>query len=229
MSYDLYLWRSPQPVTAQQAMTICQKLAEDHDDAVIPHEAVSAFHQDLIARFPKLESLGDDEIDDSPWNMSPSATPGRVILVIGLSHVAQVSPTVQELAGRHGLVYFDPQSRVVHHPPQSRPPGSLLLESGNGSTVIDPSPEEFRDQLGQLSPANFHACLEREPGWYVQVGIGQRAGNVPEGSFAVEYREGSPDQHYRVVVDGLDDVVAVFEDFAAGRESFKTAFGWAQY
>ena len=210
-------------------MTICHQLAQGQDDAVISHDAVSAFHQDLIARFPRLESLAADEIDDSPWNMSPAATTGRVILTIGLSQVAQVGPTIQELARQHGLVCFDPQSTVVHHPPLSRPPGSLLLESGNGSAIIDPSPEALREPLAQLSPANSHASLEREQGWFVQVGIGQRAGNVPEGKFAVEYREGSPDRHYRVPVDSLDDVVTVFEDFAAGRESFKTAFGWAQY
>lgn len=219
MSYDLYLWHGPKPVTAQQAKAICHQLAQGQDDAVVPHEAVSAFHQDLIARFPRLESLGDDEIEDSPWNMSPSATTGRVILMIGFSHVAQVGPTVQELARQHGLVCFDPQSGVVHHPPLSRPAGSLLLESGNGSAVIDPNAEVLREQLGQLSPTNFYACLEREAGWFVQVGIGQRAGNVPEGKFAVEYREGSPDRHYRVLVDSLDDVVAVFEDFAGATQA----------
>jgi hypothetical protein len=62
----------------------------------------------------------------------------------------------------------------------------------------------------------------------VQVGIGQRAGNVPDGKFALEYREGDPDRHYRIVVDSLDDAVTLFEDFAAGRDSYKAAFAWAR-
>lgn len=229
MSYDLYLWHSPKPVTAQQAMAICHQLAASQGDCVVPHNAVLAFYQDLIARFPPLESIADDELESSPWNMSPDATPSRVILVIGHSRVGQVGLTVEELAAQHGLVCFDPQSAVVHHPPLTRAPGSLLLESGNGSVVIDPSPEDLRSQLGHLSRTNFFAYLEREEGWFVQIGIGEHAGNVPDGKFALEYREGDADRHFRVLVDRLDDAVALFEDFAAGRDSFKTAFAWAEY
>lgn len=61
MSYDPYLWHSPQPVTAQQAMTICHQLTGSQDDGVVPNDAVLAFHQDLIARFPPLEGLSDSE------------------------------------------------------------------------------------------------------------------------------------------------------------------------
>ncbi|MFD0632350.1 hypothetical protein ACFQ9X_12765 [Catenulispora yoronensis] len=53
MSYDLYLWHGPQPVTAQRAMAICHELARSQNDSVIPDAAVPAFHDDLIARFPR--------------------------------------------------------------------------------------------------------------------------------------------------------------------------------
>ncbi|MFD0632349.1 hypothetical protein ACFQ9X_12760 [Catenulispora yoronensis] len=161
--------------------------------------------------------------------MSPDATASRIILSIGLSRVSQVGPTVEELAAQHRLVCFDPSTGVVHNPPQTRFSGSLLLESCNGSMIIDPRPEDLRSQLEQLSQANFYACLERDEGWFVQVGIGQRAGNVPDGKFALEYREGVADRHFRVLADDLDDAVTLFEDFAAGRDAFKTRFAWVKY
>jgi hypothetical protein len=229
MSYDLYLWRSPQPVTARQAMAIMHRLADGQDDAVVPDDALLAFHQDLIARFPPLSALADDEVEDSPWNANPDATASRVILYFGHTQVPQVAPTVVELAERHRLVCFDPQSMVIHYQPVNRAPGSLLLESGDGSVIVDPDPEDMRSQLGNLSRTNFCAFLEREEGSFVQVGVGQRAGNVPEGKFALEYREGADDPLFRVLVDDLDDAVALFEDFAAGRDSFKGAYAWDEY
>lgn len=229
MSHDLYLWHSPQPVTAQQAMTICHQLARSHDGVVVPDAAVLAFHQELIERFPPLETLGDDDIDDSPRNMSPDATADRVILCMGLSRASKIGPFILELAKRHRLVCFDPSTGVVRNPPPARPNGSLLLGSCDGSVIIDPGPEDLRSQLERLSRANFYACLEREEGWFVQVGIGPRAGNVPDEKFALEYREGDPDRHYRVLADGLEDAVTLFEDFAAHRDFYKTAFAWARY
>lgn len=229
MSYDLYLWHGPQPVTAQQAMTICHQLARSQNDLVVPDAAVLTFHRELIKRFPPLETLGDDGIDDSPWTMSPDATAGRAILCMGLSRASKIGPFILELARRHRLVCFDPSTGVVHNPPPARPHGSLLLASCDGSMALDPGPEDLRSQLGRLSQANFYACLEREEGWFVQIGIGQRAGNVPDGKFALEYREGAPDRHYRMIADSLDDAVSLFEDFAAGRNSYKTAFAWARY
>jgi hypothetical protein len=95
--------------------------------------------------------------------------------------------------------------------------------------IIDPGPEDLRSQLKRLSRANFYACLEHEEGWFVQVGIGPRAGNVPDGKFVLEYREGDPEQHYRVLADGLEDALTLFEDFAAHRDFYKTAFAWARY
>jgi hypothetical protein len=229
MSYDLYLWHSPRPVTVQQAMTIMVRLAEGRDDVVVPDDAVLAFHQDLIELFPPLDAIGDEEIDDSPWNASPDATASRAILCFGYSQVPQFAPAVVELAAKHGLVCFDPQSRAIHHQPVTRAAGSLLLESGDGSVVVDPGAEELRSQLEYLSETNFCVFLEREEGWFVQVGIGESAGGVPDGKFALEYREGVDEPLYRVLVDGFDDVVGLFEDFAAGRDSFKAAFAWAEY
>jgi hypothetical protein len=64
-----------------------------------------------------------------------------------------------------------------------------------------------------LSSRNWYACLESRPRWFVQVGIGPNAGNVPAGKFALEYREGAPGRHRRTLVSSLVEVVAAFEEF----------------
>lgn len=192
-----------------------------------PDDAVLAFHEELIARFPGLESLGVDDLDGSAWSMSPDATSSRVVLCMAWSRVAETMPFVLELAGRHGLVCFDPTAGVVHDP--AVPSSGLRMEFCDGSVIVDPALKELGPLLGRLSPANWYAWLERGDGWFVQAGIGRNAGGVPDGKFALEYREGTADRHYRVVVNDLAAAVGLFEDFAAGRESFKGGFAWDEY
>lgn len=229
MSFDLYIWREQHPITAEHANTICQELAEGRDDAVEPDTRVLAFHQELTDQFPDLESLSDEELESSPWNMNPDATSSRVILCMGWSSADEVSQLILELADRHGLVCFDPQGGQIHNPTQALTAGGLRLEFCDGSQINDPSREDLRVHVQRLSAKNWYAVLERRPGWFVQVGIGPFAGNVPPGKFALEYCEGAPDRHYRVLVDNLDDVLALFEGFATGDEAWKTAYSWTKY
>jgi hypothetical protein len=49
---------------------------------------------------------------------------------------------------------------------------------------------------------------------------------VRAGKFAVEYRHGGPDRHFRCVVDTIDDVVRVFVAFASGSDHWKTLLLW---
>ena len=229
MSHDLYLWHATgtQPVTADQAKTICDQLACDQDDAITPNAAVLAFHEDVLSRFPRLETLPNPE--DSPWNMNPDATASRAILCMAYSTAAATIPVILDLAARHALICYDATTGTVHNPPQTDRPTDLRLQSCDGTVTVNPSQDSLRSQLDRLSTANWYIFLEREEGWFVQVGIGQYAGNVPAGKFALEYREGDPDRHYRVEVDNFNDVARLFTSFAARQESFKTAFAWTQY
>ncbi|NBH12317.1 hypothetical protein [Amycolatopsis sp. SID8362] len=114
MSYDLYLWADPNPVTAEQARDIFERLAGGDDSATAPAAGPLEFAAELVKHFPRLEDLAD--ADDSPWNMSPDATERGVILCMGLSRVAEAGPRIDELADRYGLVCYDPSTRQVRHP-----------------------------------------------------------------------------------------------------------------
>lgn len=82
--------------------------------------------------------------EDMPWATSPiSAQGSTVTLSISFSAVRRTAPVVHELAMRHGLVFYDPQSDYVALPPslvgktRSAPlKQSLVLRvSGNSPSV----------------------------------------------------------------------------------------------
>ena len=223
MSYDLYLWAEPSPVTAGQALEICRRLAGGDQSATRPESRLLEFAGDLVADYPRLEDLTD--LDDSPWNMSPDATTHRVILCMGLSKASIVGPRILELAEHYGLVCYDPSTQHVHHPAQPTPEGAFRLEAANGSRIFNPTGDEIVQQVRSLTRANWHLWLEREEGVYIQVGLGTRAG-APEGRFSLEYKQAPSGPHHRSFVDDLEDATTVFQGFAAGDESWFSAHTW---
>jgi hypothetical protein len=225
VSFDLYLWGSPSPVTADRAEAICQRLAEGESAVTAPSPRLLDFAGALIERYPRLEELANPE--NSPWSMSPDVSAKRVILCLAFSRAREVGPGIVELAGQHDLICYDPQTRHVHHPAQATPPGVLRLECADGSRSFGPAVGEIERQALRLNRTNWYAWLARGEGSYVQVGLGPKAG-VPEDRYSLEYRDGSPERHYRVVVDNLDDVAAAFTGFAQGDTSWKSAHSWAR-
>jgi hypothetical protein len=229
VSFDLYLWASPSPVTADQAERICERLDEGDQVATEPSPRLLEFAGELMARYPRLEDLDHAVIEDSPWRVSPDVSSERVILCMGFSKAAEISREVLELASRHGLVCYDPQAGEVHHPAQAGPADTVLrLESCDGSRAIGPDAGVIERQVRRLSRANWYIVLEREESMYVQAGLGPDA-DAPEGKYALEYREGSPERHYRALVDNLDDIVAAFTGFASGEDDWKSAREWTRW
>lgn len=226
MSFDLYAWGSPQPATAEQAERICRELAAGNTISVSADARVQGFAQELLGRFPPLESLADEELEASPWSMTPEISASHVIMTISWSRAQEAAEFVLALAARQGLVCFDPQASVVHNPPGQA--GGLRLEFCDGSVVDHPDPAVLGPLLQALSPRNWYAILESGSGWFVQVGIGPNAGNVPPGKFALEHREGTPERHRRTLAASLDEVVAAFEGFASGDPAWKDSFSWSR-
>jgi len=55
VSFDLYVWGSPQPATVEQALRICHELASGNTGSVSADARVQGFAQELLRRFPALE------------------------------------------------------------------------------------------------------------------------------------------------------------------------------
>lgn len=73
--------------------------------------------------------------------------------------------------------------------------------------------DTIRKVVRQVSADHYYAVLTRADDWYVQVGYGERAGTRP-GWYALERRDGVPDQHFRTEVIDIGEVVEAFIAFS---------------
>lgn len=223
MSFDLGVWYEPGPVTARHAADVYDRLAKGEDDVVAADKRNLAFHAELIARFPRLETLSDEDLGASPWSVSPDANDRRVILSMGWGRAADTARAVLELAERHQLVCFDPQTGRVHNLPR-RGPGDRL-EFPDGSVVENPGPERLRALLAAIDETNWFACLDRDEGRFAQVALGH-LDQVPSGMFTFEYREG-PGRHFGTEPISRAEAVNLVLAYAAGAlEALRDRHTW---
>jgi hypothetical protein len=104
---------------------------------------------------------------------------------------------------------------------------AVALEPADNAGYRAVGQAHFLAQVRRLSRANWYAWLKREEDTYVQAGLGPSA-DAPEGKYSLEYREGSPEQHYRAFVDNLNDIAAAFTGFASGEDGWKSARNWSR-
>ncbi|MEV0218042.1 hypothetical protein [Streptomyces sp. NPDC050704] len=229
MSFDLAVWFEPERVSASDAAGKYDRLcASDLAGAgVVASEAVAAFHQALIMEFPELSSAGDGcrQVAASPWTAGLDVSAAHLLMAMSWSRASETAPDVVALAGRHGLVCFDPQAEVLHLPPALRGADALSLQPCVGLKVEDPDLDVIERAVRRLSAENWFLILEKRLGRYLQVGQGPNAGLSASG-FAVEHRDGSPDRHYRCVLSEKDQVATIFADFASGEAAWSVDARW---
>jgi hypothetical protein len=68
VSFDLGVWYEPSAITNEQATKKYLALCEGNVDEVTEHPSVDGFLDELRARYPDLDELPDEEVDDSPWS-----------------------------------------------------------------------------------------------------------------------------------------------------------------
>jgi hypothetical protein len=226
MSFDLGVWRESMPVTAESAARTYGRLLDGVVDGAEPDARVTAFYEELTARFPELCDLQEEDIESSPWMAGLDVSPAHVIMTISWSRAGEIALIVQELAAAHELLYFDPQKGTVCQAPQVAAVPGMKLISCDGSMVANPGPSQIRTAVKRLSSTtNWYVVLEEREEWYVQAGLGANAG-APDEHFGLEYRAGSEHEHFRCIVSASDDVVEAFEAFARGETRWRQGFSW---
>lgn len=120
MSFDLSVWYSSRPVRPEEAGRVHVALSERRLDGVESSPRVLRFVDELTARYPQIDDVPEDEVDECPWTIAFDQSEGHVILCIASSRAAEMKPIVQELAAKHGLVCYDPQVDEVYNPPGVR-------------------------------------------------------------------------------------------------------------
>ncbi|MER5398913.1 hypothetical protein [Streptomyces sp. NPDC002599] len=229
MSFDLAVWFESERIPVSDAAGTYERLC-DGDLAgagVVASEAVAAFHRELTGRFPELSAAEDDGpgAEASPWAARFDVSAAHVIMPMSWSRAGGTAPEVVALAGRHGLVCFDPQARVLHRPPAQRGTDALRLQPCVGLKVEDADPDVIERAVHRLSEDNWFLILEGCGGHFLQVGHGPNAG-LPAGGFAVEHRDGSPERHYRCVLSERGQVAALFADYASGATTWSVDVRW---
>jgi len=99
----------------------------------------------------------------------------------------------------------------------------MVLELENGRRIEDPNALQIEEHLGTLDgESNGFAILSESELTYLQAAGGVEAG------FAVEYQDGTTDQHYTATAAGisLEDVVEAFRRYTGGDGAWRTMFEW---
>jgi hypothetical protein len=215
MSFDLAVWHSASQFTADAAEEKYRQLCDTRGTAGGP--VVAAFHHALVEHYP--------EGPESPWSSGLAVTTDAIVMSIVWPRAKEVLTFVLDLAERHGLVCFNPQEGVVHHPPALRAEPELTLHLWDGTRIENPDLGKTERSLRKLSRSSYFVILERADEHYVQVGYGEDAGTLP-GWYALERRDGSADRHYRCVVTDISEIIKAFTGFQTEEPAWEQRFGW---
>lgn len=115
MSFDLGIWHSEKSVSSDEASRIYASLCrqEKPHRALTASPAVSAFFEELTGVWPDTSARKTSE---SPWAHALQHSADHVLLSCEWTRAEEVFTLVQQLAEKHGLVFFDPQSEEVYLP-----------------------------------------------------------------------------------------------------------------
>jgi hypothetical protein len=119
MSCDYGVWYSKTSLTDEEAAKIYVGLCEEWPFLEGENQAARAFYNDLTRRWPELDTIPDEKMDDKgycPWSCKISHSGTAVVTACVWSMADQVGSFVKDLATRHQLVFYDPQSERVHLP-----------------------------------------------------------------------------------------------------------------
>jgi hypothetical protein len=91
-------------------------LAVWYPEKRIANDEAGKLYAELTARHPEIDGIPEEKIDDHdycPWSCAMDHSPGHVIMSCVWPKATYVHQIVEDLARRHGLALYDPQSDVV--------------------------------------------------------------------------------------------------------------------
>jgi hypothetical protein len=115
-TFYLGVWNCLTPISSAEAAHQYQLLKELGSERRFD-DKVYAFYSRLISLYPEVETLSEEELENSPWASSMEVSGSHVIMAIAPERSEKVFPQVLALAEENGLVCFDPQAGKVYLPP----------------------------------------------------------------------------------------------------------------
>ncbi len=116
MTFDLGVWDADRPPRVAEAEARYEELCAGEDPAATPSPRVTAFLEECERRWPGGD---DDTFADGPWAswpLSDQRPPSGLVANIRFDAATAMFGEWAEMAERHGLVLYDPQSGVVKIP-----------------------------------------------------------------------------------------------------------------
>jgi hypothetical protein len=110
MSHDLGFFSVKQGATTAEVRTAYLRSCEGVDPSWPSSEALKSFISALEGKYPCIDTLDDDEVDNSPWSCGFDKGDGHIIVSMVFSRASEVGNFVWELLERHELIVFDPQA-----------------------------------------------------------------------------------------------------------------------
>jgi hypothetical protein len=120
MSFDLSVWHCEKWIGREEAGHVHVKLCQEWPYLTGSSPRVEAFYKELTDRWPEIDTIALERIDDvdlCPWSCALSHSGMAVVLACVWSKADDVADYVTKLAEKHKLVLFDPQANRVILPP----------------------------------------------------------------------------------------------------------------
>lgn len=223
MSYDLAVWHVSRPITTEEAADIYDRLGEPDLTGVELYPGVSAFMAELTAQYPQIDDWPEEDIDNCPWSVQFEHSDSYVVICMSHSRVSEIVPIVEEFAAKHDLVCFNPQWPCVVYPPRIAAMPHMRLTLQNWTLIDNPTSDQISDAISSLNAGgNAFAILEKTDATYFQTFL------EPTGEYIVEYQDGSLDEHYKSSVFDMQQLITMFQSYAAGGDTWKQQCDWSK-
>ncbi|WP_155355634.1 DUF6891 domain-containing protein [Acrocarpospora macrocephala] len=101
---------------------------------------------------------------------------------------------------------------------------AITVETENGQRHIRITPQELAGLVRRIGGENDEfLVVQRIPDLpHVFIQVAHRTG----GDYTLEYRDGAPDRHFQVILDGPEPVIAAMTGWARMEDGWETGLGW---
>jgi hypothetical protein len=120
VSYDLAAFSRVDPLAPDRVADVYVALAkgDDWSKYLVADPRIGEFVKELTTRWPQIDDVQEEQLDDCPWSVAFHITPAYVVCSMVYSRVEEVVPVCVEMATGHRLDVFDPQTSLLHSPDQ---------------------------------------------------------------------------------------------------------------
>ncbi len=118
MSCDYSVWHTNSRLNSVEAQALYLRLCEGDVSGIVPHPSIDAFYDELTARHPEIDDVPEDRLEDTdlcPWSIAFDRSDGHLIMCCAWSKAVYVGNLLLQLASKHGLALYDPQSERIFY------------------------------------------------------------------------------------------------------------------